>query len=110
MPDGWQKWDSASIGIATFTTILAAATSAGIFAVAGRQESYPEWARAAAATLVTISLLAYFTVLVFSLASLFREGQMERRALALWTASAVIAQAYTSVLAAFLLLYSKLTG
>lgn len=110
MPDGWQKWDSANLGIATFTTILAAAVSAVIFAVAERQESYPEWARAAAATLVALSLLAYFAVLVFSLASLFREDLAERRALTLWTASAAIAQAYTAVLAAFLLLYSQLAG
>ena len=108
MLDGFQKWDSAAIGIATFATILAAATSAGIFAVAGRQESYSEWTRAVAAFLVTGSLLAYLAVLVSSLATLFRETQLASRTQIVFTSVAVFLQAYTAVIAVFLVIYSQL--
>lgn len=108
MPDTPQKWNAAGIGISTFATILAAATSAGIFAVAGRQESYTEWERIAAASLVTGSLLAYLAVLFFGLAALFRETQAARRADTVKTAIAVLTQANTAVFAAFLVIYSQL--
>ncbi len=69
MQNNVQNWDSAVLGIATFATILAAATSAGIFAVTARQESYPEWARVVAASLTAISLLAYVATVTFSMAT-----------------------------------------
>ncbi len=108
MPNNEPDWGSASIGIATFATILAAAASAGIFAVTARQESYSELTRSLAASLSTISLLAYAAVLTFSLAALFGKPQAARRALALWAARAVLAQAYTVALAVILLLHFPL--
>ena len=108
MQSGAQNWDSAAIGIATFATILAAATSAGIFAVAARQESYPEWAKVAAASLTAISLLAYVASVTFSMSTLFRETQAAQRAIAAWTAIAVLAQTYTALLAAAVLIYFPL--
>ncbi len=108
MQNSEQNWGSAGIGIASFATILAAAVSAGIFAVATRQESYPEWGRVLAASLGTISLLAYVAVLTFGLSTLFRETQAVRRARAIWSVVAVFVQAYTAVLAVALLIYSPL--
>ena len=108
MPDDTQKWSSAGIGIATLATILAAATSAGVFAIAGRQESYPEWARGISALLATISLLAYLVVVVFSLAALFRETHSAKRAQIVLAAGAVFVQVYTAVFAVLLVIYSQL--
>ena len=108
MQNSVQNWDSAVLGIATFATILAAATSAGIFAVTARQESYPEWARVVAASLTAISLLAYVATITFSMATLFRETQAAQRAIAAWTAIAVLAQTYTALLAAAVLIYFPL--
>ena len=108
MQNGAPNWDSVSIGIITFATIMAAATSAGIFAVAAREESYPEGISVLAALLVTISLLAYLFVLFSSLRALFLETQAARRAQVIKTSYAVFAQAYTAVIAASLLIYSPL--
>jgi len=108
MPDSQRNWDSTGIGIITFATILAAATAAGVFAVTGRQDSYPEWTRAAAASMVTISLLAYLAVLLFGMAALFRDTQDDRKAQIVLTASAVFVQAYSAVLSVFLVIYSRL--
>ena len=107
MPEGHQKWDSLGIGIATFATILAAATSAGIFAVAGRQENYPEWTLALTAILATVSLLGYLFVTVFALATLFRETPQAKRTQTVLTSFAVVVQTYSAVIAVFLVIYSQ---
>ena len=108
MPDSTRNWDSIGIGIITFATILAAATAAGIFAVAGQQDSYPEWARAVAAPMVTLSLLAYLAVLLFGMTTLFRERKDDRKAQIVLTARAAFLQAYSAVLSVFLVIYSRL--
>lgn len=58
--------------------------------------------------MVTISLLAYLAVLLFGMAALFRETQDDRKAQIVLTASATFVQAYTAVLAVFLVIYSRL--
>ncbi|MYC35967.1 MAG: hypothetical protein F4X66_03520 [Chloroflexi bacterium] len=104
MPNSEQNWGTACIGIITFATVLAAATSAGIFAVTARQENYSEWVRALAAFLVIVSLLAYAFVTVFGLATLFRETSAEQRTEAARTARSAFVQSYSAVLAAILLI------
>lgn len=106
--DDMENWHSVGIGIVTFATILAAATAAGIFAVAARQEGYSDWARGLAAFAVTISLLAYAAVVVNGIATLFRESQTERKGVALNAAKAVYVQSYSAVFAAVLMIYFPL--
>ena len=109
-----QNWGSVSVGIITFATILAAATSAGIFAIAEElfgleQTVYPEWMRLLVMSLATASLLAYLAVLGFGLAVLFRRTQASRRMEAINVAIAVVAQSYTAVSAAVLIVLFQLS-
>ena len=109
-----QNWGSVSVGIITFATILAAATSAGIFAIAEElfgleQTVYQEWMRLLVMSLATASLLAYLAVLGFGLAVLFRRTQASRRMEAINVAIAVVAQSYTAVSAAVLIVLFQLS-
>lgn len=108
-----QNWGSLSIGIVTFATILAAATSAGIFAVAAElfgseQSKYTEGVRLLVTVLATASLLAYMSVVVFGLATPFRRTQAARRAEAINTVISVSVQTYTAVIAAVLVILPPL--
>lgn len=100
-----QNWGSVGIGIITFATILAAATSAGIFAVAAELFSpdpslYPENIQLLITILAIASLLSYVAVVAFGLVSLFRRTQPARRSAAARTAYAASVQTYTAVVAA----------
>lgn len=109
-----QNWGTVSVGIVTFATILAAATSAGIFAVSeelfgSEQTIYPEWMRLLVMILAMASLLAYLIVLVFGLPANFRRTQAARRAEVRNAAGAVFVQAYTAVTAAVLIVLAQLS-
>ena len=106
-------WNSVSIGIITFATILVAATSAGIFAISDRllrpeQASYPEWLLIQVGFLAVISLFAYLAVLASGIAALFRKTQAAKRAEFRNTAIAVLLQAFTASVAAVLIILSPL--
>jgi len=102
-------WESASVGIATFAAILAAATSAGIFAVISglftpEAEGYPTWLKGSVAFLAVTSLLAYLFTLASSLAVYFRRTPDLRRTVFRNAAVAVFVQAYVAVLAVLLII------
>lgn len=108
MQNGEQNWGTAGIAIASMATILAAAVSAGIFAVLTQQDKYPELTRWSAAVLATTSLVAYVFVLLFGMAALLRETQKARRTQAARCAAAVFVQGYAAVFAITLIIYFPL--
>ena len=109
-----QNWGTVSVGIITFATILAAATSAGIFAVSeelfGSGEAiYPGWMRLLVMILAMASLLADLVVMVFGLPAIFRRTQAARRIAVRNAAGAAFVQAYTAVTAAVLIVLAQLS-
>ena len=108
-PGGSRNWAALSIAIVSLATILAAATSAGIFAAAAAlfgtaEVSYPGWLRLLIILLAGLSLTAYAVALGFGLASPFFGDPGAQRARALGSAVLVLLQAYTAVAAVFLML------
>lgn len=105
MQNSEQNWGAAGLAIASLATILAAAVSAGIFAVATQQDSYSELTRWSAVILATTSLVAYVFVLLFGMAALLRETPAAQRMQAARCAAAVFVQGYSAVLAITLIIY-----
>ena len=108
-----RNWASVSLGIVTTATILAAATSAGIFAVSSGlfgspKEGYPEWLKELSAFLAIISLLSYGAVLVFGLAAPFLSPHEAQKGEALKSAAALYAQAFSAIIAAVLIIFAQL--
>ena len=108
-----QNWASVSLGIVTTATILAAATSAGIFAVSSglfgsAKGGYPEWLKELSAFLAIISLLSYGAVLVFGLAAPFLRPEEAQRGEALKSAAALYTQAFSAIIAAVLIIFAQL--
>ena len=109
-PGDSRNWASLSLGIVTLATILAAATSAGIFAASpalfGAMQGvvYPGWLRLFIMLLAVFSLTAYAIALGFGLtAPLFRNQDTQRTG-SIVTAAFVLIQAYAAVSAVFLIL------
>lgn len=109
-----RNWESVSVGILTLATILAAATSAGIFAVAAElfhpsDAGYPGWLRLMAMFLAMASLSAYVIAVASGFASLFRRSPASGIAVTRLAAVWVFVQAYTAVTAAlFIIFYQTL--
>lgn len=108
-PGGSRNWAALSIAIVSLATILAAATSAGIFAAAAvlfgtAEVSYPGWLRLIVMLLAVFSLAAYAVALSFGLAAPLLGDQGAQRTGTLGAAALVLLQAYAAVAAVFLML------
>ena len=78
MQNSPRNWDSAGIGRVAFSTALAVATAAGVFAVKGLGDGLPTLTTVLATLLATISLLAYLAVVLFGLNALLGEIRQDR--------------------------------
>ena len=108
-----QNWASVSLGIVTTATILAAATSAGIFAVSSglfgsAKGGYPEGFRTAAALLPVASLISYWGALFFGLIAAFRRTQASQKGEVLKAVILIYVQAGTAVSAVLLIIFARL--
>ena len=109
-PGDSRNWASLCLGIVTLATILAAATSAGIFAAspalfgATQGVVYPGWLRLFIMLLAVFSLTAYAIALGFGLTAPLFRNQETQRAGSIVTAAFVLIQAYAAVSAVFLIL------
>ena len=108
MQNSVRNWDSAGLGIIAFATALAVASAAGIFAVRQFDSSLSQMTMVLATILATISLVAYLFVVLFGLASLFRQLQVAQRNQIVRAARAVFVQAYAAVLSIGIVMYFPL--
>ena len=102
------NWESTGLGIIAFATVLAVAIAAGIFASKELEAGLPVLTTVLAMFLATISLIAYLVVVVFGLATIFRQFKSAKRAQIVIAATAVFVQAYAAVLAAGVVVYFPL--
>ena len=105
-PGGSRNWAALSIAIVSLATILAAATSAGIFAAAAvlfgtAEVSYPGWLRLIVMLLAVFSLAAYAVAMSFGLAAPLLGDHGAQRTGTLGAAALVLLQAYAAVAAVF---------
>ena len=108
-----QNWGSIATGIVTLASAIAAATSAGFFAVAPElfdpeQTTFPALLRAVVMLLTMTSLSVYLIVVVSGLAVFFCTNQADRIARIRQAAIFVWLQVYTAIISILIIIFYQI--